>query len=137
MAAKRKKSKAKKQGSPAKERSQHRLTGPAVINGEAHFSPEDLQAYELAQYKVLNAKQAVQLKVHEIEEYQRKANFKLAQMQALLKQVQAYEKQYRDRLVELQAAITKKYGVDLSKITYDDETGRIMEPPVAVDQSVE
>lgn len=105
------------------------LTGPEIREGEKYFSQEDLNLYELAQYKVANARQAVRLKQHEAEEYQRKANATLSQMQFHVKQLKSQEEQLMDALRRLQAAVSKKYELDLTKITYDDETGRIQEPP--------
>jgi hypothetical protein len=105
------------------------LTGPEVREGEKYFSSADLSVYELAQYKLRTAMQASRLKQHEADEYQRKANQKLAQMQIQKKQLDVDAAQKKQALIELQDAITEKYGVDLSQVTYDDETGRITVPP--------
>jgi len=109
---------------------QFKLTGPELRDdGSTYFTDEDLNLYELCQYKLRSALQATRLKQNEADEYQRKANQKLAQLQLQKKQLDVEVERHRKKLVELQQAITEKYGVDLSRVTYDDETGRILEPP--------
>lgn len=106
-----------------------RLTGPETRDGEKYFSHEDLIAYELAQYKVVAARQSARLKQYEAEEYQKKANATLSQLQLQVKQLQSLAEQKQNSLREFQSAVAKEYNVDLSMVSYDDETGRIQEPP--------
>jgi len=98
-------------------------------DGLKYFSQPDLSLYELAQYKLTAAVQAAHLKQHEVDEYQRKANQHLAQLQVQKKQLDLEVKKKKELLVELQKSISEAYEVDLTKVTYDDETGRITEPP--------
>lgn len=121
----------KQEDSGCEVRRRFKIAGPEIRDGEKYFSPEDLALYELAQYKVANARQAVQLKQHEADDYQRRANEKLSQLQFQVKQLRAFENQKKDALLRLQSAIAKAYDVDLSKVTYDDETGRIAELPLS------
>ena len=105
------------------------LEGPVVVDGMKHFSKADMATLELAQFKYVNAEQAARLKQHENDDYQRKANEKLAQMQIKKKRLDDLAAERKSELIKLQAAIQSVYEVDLGKITYDDETGRITEPP--------
>ena len=107
------------------------LTGPVVDDetGGKSFTKNDIMILELSQHKVVNATQAARLKKHEVDDYQRTANQKLASLQSIKIHLEGVARQREEEHRALQAAISKKYGIDLSKITYDDETGRITEPP--------
>ena len=111
------------------------LTGPVIDDetGTKSFSQHDMMLLDLMQHKVVNATQAVRLKKHEADDFQRNANQKLASMQSIKVHLEGVAREHQDRLRELQQAISKKYNVDLSKVTYDDETGRITEPPMVED----
>lgn len=129
MARRKKKAVAKKGNGAEKAPSLFNLTGPEVREGMKYFSPQDLSAYELAQYKLKVAAQASQLKQNEAKEYQRRANKELAEIQLQKQQLDIEVKKLKAHLIEMQNAISEQYEVDLSKVTYDDETGRITEPP--------
>jgi len=106
------------------------LKGPIMVDGMKHFSKQDMQVLELAQFKFVNAEQAARLMGHDATEYQRKANEKLAQMQLKKKQLDDLTAERKSELIKVRSAIQSVYGIeDLDKVTYDDETGRITEPP--------
>ena len=113
------------------EDSAFKLTGPVIDDetGEKSFSREDLLLYELVQLKFQHAAQAARLKQVDVEAYQKAANQKLISMQSEQEQLKQFTKKNGERLTRLQEVLASRYGVDFSKITYDDETGRITEPP--------
>ena len=106
------------------------LTGPIIDDetGVKSFSKADLSMYELAQYKLANMTQSVRLKQIDIDNYRREAEKHLTQLQSQKEHLRIEAKKQGDALVTMQNAITKQYGVDLSKISYDDETGKINLP---------
>lgn len=120
---------AKGNGATDPSTSKFKFVGPETRDGEMYFSAPDLSLYELAQYKLRSAAQAARIKQHEADDYQRKANQKLAALQLQKKALDEEAAKRKATLIEMQEAITELYGVDLSKVTYDDETGRITEPP--------
>lgn len=101
------------------------IEGPVRQDGLLYFSRLDLVRYELAQFKVANALQTVQLKEREIEAFQRNANERMRSMHVQLEQCKAHARRTSDELVTMQEAIARRYEVELSVITYDDQTGRI------------
>jgi len=100
--------------------------GPSIVDGFLHFGKEDLLRYELAQAKVLNALQAIGLKRSEVErarfDFTERARVGHAEVQDLLRFASAREAELR----HLQKELETSYGLDLSKATYDDVSGKIM-----------
>ena len=100
--------------------------GPVLIDGFLHFNQVDLLRYELAQAQVLNALQGIGLKKSELErlrveheERQRAGHSELAELTSFA----------RGRELELQALqreLEKSYELDLTHVTYDDVSGKIM-----------
>lgn len=133
-----KKANSSKDPSATKESSgDFQLTGPRIDEetGEKMFSKEDLTQYELAQSRVVNAQQAARIKKYEADEYQRQANQKLASLQSQKKLLDVEAANRRAELKLLQDVVSAKYDIDLSQVTYDDETGRIMKPPTDAEES--
>jgi hypothetical protein len=112
------------------------LSGPREIDGDTYFSPYDLARYELAQIKVENSYMAIALKRAATE----KAKYEYEA--ALLKAKEVYEANLRQNNEEvaqllgisknlenllrtLQAELAASYKINLSKISYDDQTGKI------------
>ena len=112
------------------------LTGPVIDEetGGKSFSKHDLMVLELSQHRVVNATQAARLKKHEVDDFQRSANQKLTSLQSIKLHLDGEARKREEEHRALQAAISQRYQVDLSKITYDDETGRITEPPPSVEE---
>lgn len=101
------------------------LEGPSIRDGELYFGTTDLQKYELAQYKVGNTTQAIQLQHREAEDIKRKAEQHLNTIGKHIVQLQIQQKSQANGLKALQTAIGERYNIDVSVMTYDDETGRI------------
>jgi hypothetical protein len=114
----------------AKKDNPYGLTGPVVDDetGAKCFSKADLSMYELAQYKLANMTQGVRLKQIEIDRKKKEAEAELRQLQSQKEHLRISAQKHSAELVNIQNAITDKYGVDLSKISYDDETGLIHVP---------
>lgn len=101
------------------------LVGPDTRDGAKYFGAVDLQRYELSQYKVENILQTIQLKRREAEEVKRKAEQHLNTIGKQLVQLQLQQKEKEEALKSLQTAIGERYNIDVSVMSYDDETGRI------------
>jgi hypothetical protein len=119
----------KKRTKTSNGKSNGKLTGPVRADGDLYFSPEDLNRYELAQYKLANTMQGIRLKKGEAEEFKKKAEAQLGQIQVQAMQLTKLAEQQKVALKNIQDDLTKTYGVDFSKVTYDDESGRITIPP--------
>ena len=104
------------------------LVGPRVHEGELYFSKEDLSRFELAQYKVANTLQGIQIKKNQVSAIRRKAEQDIAQVQAEIVALQHTVEKLKMEFSNLRQLVEKEYGLDLSesgRVTYDDETGRI------------
>jgi len=112
------------------------FTGPVIDEdtGEKYFSRPDLSRYELAQYKLANITQGIRLKQIDIDRRRKEAEAELRQLQSQKEHLRIAAKKQSDELVRVQNALAELYDVDLSKISYDDATGRINTPE---DQSPE
>jgi hypothetical protein len=110
---------------PKKSNGKLELAGPVHDGDELYFSEEDLSRYELAQYKLANTMQGVLLKKHEMEDFRKKSEMQLGQMQVQIVQLTKMSEKQKNELEALQSALAELYEVDFSKITYDEETGRI------------
>lgn len=97
------------------------------VDEEGHlcFAREDLMRYELAQARLLNSMQAIRLKKYEIEDKRREMTQALQRMGTEVTGLRVTLKQHEEELRMLQDELGKAYGVDLSKVSYDDVTGRI------------
>ena len=99
--------------------------GPIVVDGFLHFGGEDLLRYELAQAKVLNALQAIGLKRSELEKARVEFTERIRAGQAELQELAMFSSARETELRDLQKELEASYGLDLSKVTYDDVNGKI------------
>jgi len=101
------------------------LSGPIRSGHELYFTPQDRLLYENKQLEVRNGLQAIGIKKLGIA--QAKSNFE-SQLRALDQQLAtltADAKRREDELRALQTEIADTYAVDLQKIAYDPQSGRI------------
>lgn len=108
------------------------LSGPSVLDGQLYFTRADLHFYERRQLEAQSALKDIQL--HKLAIEKAKADFEKAkldfdervrQMAHQLAQVTANAKGKEAALHHLQSAIERKYAVNLQKVLYDGDTGRI------------
>lgn len=99
--------------------------GPVYVEGNLHFSAYDLLRHELAQAKLLNALQAVGLKQREATAARAEFEERMRVFSADLLALQGVARQQEAALRALQAELSADYGLDVSKVTYDDQSGRI------------
>jgi hypothetical protein len=100
--------------------------GPLVVDGELYFSPLDLARYELAQYKVANTVHSLNLHRAQIDRIQRKAEEDVRNINMQIVQLQSTLKSQEQELVAMQKDLAALYGIEMSAITYDDKTGRLL-----------
>jgi hypothetical protein len=100
--------------------------GPVVVDGFLHFSPVDLLRYELAQAQVLNALQGIGLKKAELERLRAEHEERQRKGQSDLAELTAHARSREVELEALQRELAETYELDLTRVTYDDVTGRIM-----------
>jgi len=100
--------------------------GPSIIDGFLHFGKEDLLRYELAQAKVLNALQAIGLKRSELDRARVDFTERMRAGHAEVQELSNYSAAREGELRDLQKELATSYGLDLSKVTYDDVSGKIM-----------
>lgn len=101
------------------------LTGPQRIDGSLYFSRADLHLYELKQLEVRYALQQIALKRLDIERQRQSFEEQLRAANHDLAQVTAAAKVKEESLRGLQRGIEHVYGVDLQRVMYDPDTGRI------------
>ena len=101
-------------------------SGPQIIDGFLFFGEKDLLRYELMQHKVINALQALGLKKREME--QAKVDYEQRQrmFQLEIADLASIGKTQESALRESQKSLEETYNLDLSTVTYDDVTGKIM-----------
>jgi hypothetical protein len=100
--------------------------GPAIVDGFLHFSQVDLLRYELAQAQVLNALQGIGLKKSELERLRVEHEERQRKGQAELAELTAFTRARELELEALQRELEKTYELDLTRVTYDDVSGKIM-----------
>lgn len=100
-------------------------TGPDHRDGEMYFSPHDLVRFELAQERVVNVDQAIELRRREASEAQRQHDARMQSIAVEVAKLRALKSKREDALRDLRAELAKVYDLDLARITYDDETGLI------------
>lgn len=101
------------------------LTGPQRLDGVLYFSRADLHLYELKQLEVRYALQQIALKRLDIERQRQSFEEQLRTANQELTQVTAAAKVKEEKLRGLQRGIEHVYGVDLQRVMYDPDTGRI------------
>lgn len=112
-------------GNGKSEKKRFNYEGPVYVEGVMHLSKVDLMSYELTQAKAANLAQAEILKRLELEEVRRTAEEKLARLRNEQSQLMVAKKNAARVLATAQEELSEAYGFDLSKISYDDETGRV------------
>ena len=126
-----KKTKAKKEAKPPA------ASGPVVVDGFLHFSERDLLRYELAQHKIANSLQAVGLKKSAIVAAEKEKGEAIAKaekdfdakVRALhgdIAGLTSILKQEEASFLTLQGELASVYDLDLSQVTYDTESGKIL-----------
>lgn len=93
------------------------------------FSTDDLLRYKLAESQFVNARMAVQLKSNEIEQLKAAWEAKGKQLIAELQQSKAHFDGQQNALMSLRQELANKYAVDFDRISFDEMTGIIFEPP--------
>jgi hypothetical protein len=104
-------------------------TGPDFHDGEPHFSPFDLARFELAQDRVVIIQQAIELRRRDAEEADRLHREKMHGIAIETAKLRALKERRDQELRALRAELSTLYDLDLARITYDDETGRIRHLP--------
>lgn len=94
-------------------------------DGMLCLTKDDLTRYELAQYRVANDAQAIKLKRNEIEQVKVGAAQRVHQLTADVATLTTAQQLHVKELKEVQDEIGGLYGIDMSKMSYDDATGRI------------
>lgn len=94
------------------------IKGPTAVDGEAYLSSEDLLRLELHQSKMECARLTHEVMRYRIIESRRLEDARLANAAIDAARLQADYVEFKKRL-------GAAYAVDISKITYDDQTGRI------------
>lgn len=109
------------------ENRKHPGAGPVIDEeGIMYFSGYDLARYELRQERILSAGQAINLKKAEMEAIKREFAARSTAINLDLGRLNSEFKQRKSSLLALQRELSDLYGIeDFSRVTYDDETGRI------------
>ena len=101
------------------------FTGPEYPEGIMHMSPMDLMKFELAQAKAANMSQAAMLKRKEMEDFQRHFNERMHQLRQEQSQLEVGRKDAVKAFDVAKVELQEAYGMDLTKIIYDDQSGKI------------
>jgi hypothetical protein len=109
----------------SKKSEQQILSGPRFVEGFLHFSPYDLVRYELAQSKVVSSLQAIGLNRAKVEASRRVYEDQLRALDVEVRGLVEESQRCENTLRGLQEELGKTYKIDLSKITYDDLSGKI------------
>jgi hypothetical protein len=100
--------------------------GPVLVDGFLHFSQVDLLRYELAQAQVLNALQGIGLKKSELERLRVAHEERQRSGQAEVSELTSFARARELELQALQRELEKSYGLDFTRVTYDDVSGKLM-----------
>lgn len=100
--------------------------GPVVVDGLLHFSPYDLMRFELAQHKVANAFQASRLKGAELEGLARRFEDERRRLEAERVALAQAASGLEEDLAALRKELEALYQLDLTKVVYDNATGKLM-----------
>jgi hypothetical protein len=103
------------------------IQGPVVVeeNGDLFFSPNDLIRFELARYKLDNARKDVMLREFEISEEEHQHREKIQKMRNEEMILSNRLKKMEMEFGRIRALIEDSYKIDLSKIAFDQITGKI------------
>ncbi|MFO0677065.1 MAG: hypothetical protein U0169_11040 [Polyangiaceae bacterium] len=110
----------------AKRKKPARSRGPVLVDGFLHFNQVDLLRYELAQAQVLNALQGIGLKKSELERLRVEHEERQRAGQGELAELTSFARAREFELQALQRELEKTYELDLTRVTYDDVSGKIM-----------
>lgn len=106
------------------------LRGPSDMgDGQLYFSAHDRLLYENKQLLVKSGLQNIALKRLEIAQMRSQFEDRMRQAQTDLANVTNDAKAAEAELRSIQEEIQRVYSVDLQKIAYDPDTGRISIPP--------
>lgn len=105
------------------------LTGPVRVEHELYFTPQDRLLYENKQLEVRNALQAMALKKLEMAQARSTFENQLRALDQQLSTLTTDAKRREEELRALQTDIAETYSIDLQKIVYDSESGRISSLP--------
>jgi hypothetical protein len=100
--------------------------GPVFADGFLHFNQVDLLRYELAQAQVLNALQGIGLKKSELERLRVEHEERQRVGQVELAELTSFARGRELELQTLQRELERTYELDLTRVTYDDVSGKIM-----------
>jgi len=101
------------------------LSGPVRAGNELYFTPADRLLYENKQLVVKNALQAIALKKLEMAQTRSAFQEQVRKLDGDLTQLTQDAKAQEESLRALQTELASVYRVDLQKIAYDTESGRI------------
>lgn len=103
--------------------------GTKEVPKSKKFSSDDLLRYKLAESQFVNARMAVQLKSNEIEQLKAAWEAKGKQLISELQQSRTNFEGQQKALLDLRQELANKYEVDFDRISFDEKTGIIFEPP--------
>lgn len=103
-----------------------KLKGPRIdADGVTYFSDPDLALYEIAQLKAENADYQLRVAKLELQELKRAHEAQLRDAAARVAILGSARLDTIRELKKTQDAVGEAYQVDLSRVSYDDETGRL------------
>lgn len=102
-----------------------RLKGPEMRDGDKYFSRIDLMMFELYQEKVKSAALDVQLEEREHARLMLEYEAKRLRLQEKIRRVKEVAALKALELRTLRREIERVYDLDLRKVVYDDESGKI------------
>jgi len=103
-----------------------KLDGPRYDEEDRmHFSSNDLMMYDLAEHKLANVNQAIQLKAQAANEATHAYQQTIQQLKVETNSLRVEQDSHTDRLKEIREAIESEYVIDMGDVTFDDGTGLI------------
>jgi len=122
MAAKKKKKRLKK----TKAEGTLGIDGPTFDSEERmHFSQNDLIKYDLAEHKLANTNQIIQLKAQAAQEATHQYQQLIQQIKVATSELKKEQEKYTEQLNDIRNKIEVVYGIDMNECTFDDATGLI------------
>lgn len=102
------------------------VKGPTYVDGVMHLCESDLLNFELAQERVQNILQTIRLQEYQAQDIKRKADESIRQIASGITQLQAAKVLRESELLKLREELSARYhGLDWTKASYDDKTGKI------------
>ena len=106
-------------------RSPTHVVGPVKTGGFLYFHPQDLLSFEKAQMEIELLMLKANLKRFEADKLKRDAEDRIQKLNTEILQLISETKSKEEKLIKLRQNISEKYEIDMTKISYDDETGKI------------